>query len=1130
MSYKVLNSQLLPIGDLILENNRGATNFWADQVSRQIAQDDSNKDPASTMSMTLNTTDAHANSKLWNHTLAISFDNTEDVGSKVVAQSSSLLYQDENTGRYYQMAVYQSEEYDNYRTAQAQNAAIIELSKCYTDGKTFNQARLEDVVKYVFSYSSWSANIADDSGTVLDSYVIDAKTSMQAIIQDLQVKYNVDVDAYVELDINGRINNRVVSFEHIGQNNGAKIWYDSNVKGAESIVRTGVSDTLYTKYHISGVAKDGDTTAGSIKSVNGGKDYLVDDDANTLYNPVGAGLDKPTYLEVYLKNTLLSSPDALLSWGKKVVELFNHPRYNYTVTSMHDAYYSLGDTVIVNDQSKKPALVISSRVIKVVSSQANPETNTITLGEFSNLLSVKNEQASTILTIKRDITIAQNAALNAIDTAKLAQDTADKANQSAQTASQKIDETMAAERSRVNGLLDQQTTKIQGVVKEASDYTDSAKAEVLNRAQSLADEAEDSAIAESNKVRDGLAKEIADRQTAVTNANNHADTKISTISAGLDGLSGQFTDYKTSNNGTIITMQGNINANTSAINTKVSVDTFNSTTGDLQTKYGQISARVDSVTTTVSDVQKKNDQQDSDIAQVKVTADSITNWVKDSNDNLTSNFMTALGNKTIVSGSNFATSIQTQTSGQISSAVSTSETGMKSLISQKADSATVGVLSSNLSDLQKSTQWQQISYDDLNFLKTQGNYLITSGAGTNSPMQPWFYITVDAPRGDRITQHVWKDLDASSSYSRTFDGSNWSAWIQIANSSTLLSIFNDQWSLGTSINTSIGQKIATGIAGLPDGTLALTGKSIHLTGDTIVDGSFMTKALSTQDATIGKKLTIGSDGNINSDVFNMSKGSFDINSYVVDPDSAFHTTAYNTFVKINSARYRLNSTSSIMYYTGNMTATDSSGSASANFTTEFAPNHIFLMSSGWTDSSGDGYVHLTEKNITILDGGATVDKATNYSNMNANGIFTSGSIKSNGTTTAGNIQMNGYHAIVSLDGGKMYISTPTGQGDLGVKSLTQSSLVSTKEHIGNVDPEYALSETLKADIRQYNFKSDPTDNVHVTPMIDDVEGKMYIPKDWVAYEGDSVDTYTIIGYLVQSVKALQSQIDELKGK
>lgn len=88
-----------------------------------------------------------------------------------------------------------------------------------------------------------------------------------------------------------------------------------------------------------------------------------------------------------------------------------------------------------------------------------------------------------------------------------------------------------------------------------------------------------------------------------TPAPEDVDTKMATISAGLDGLSGQFTDYKTSNNGTITTMQGNISANTSAINTKVSVNTFNSITGDLQTKYGQVNTKVDSVTTTVGNVQ-----------------------------------------------------------------------------------------------------------------------------------------------------------------------------------------------------------------------------------------------------------------------------------------------------------------------------------------------------------------------------------------------------------------------------------------------------------------------------------------------------------------------------------------------
>ncbi|WLC97583.1 hypothetical protein Q5R05_07965 [Leuconostoc carnosum] len=434
MTYKVLDKNLLPVGDLILENNMGATNFWGDQVTRQLAQDDSNQDPATTMSMTVNSTDAKANNKLWNHTLSLSFDNTEDVGSKVVAQDSYLLYQDEQTGRWYLMNVYQSDEYENYRTAQAQNSAIIELSKIYTTGKIFTQVRLKDVVNYVFSFVPWSAQIADDSSIIIDSYTIDKGTSVQAIIQDLQVKFEVDVDAFVEMDNNGRINNRVISFEHVGHNNGAKIWYGSAVKGAESIRRTGISSTLYTKFYIKGVTKEGDNDSGSIISVNAGKDYIVDDEANELYNPIGASSDVPTYLEVRLENTLLSEPTALLSWGNKIVELFNHPRFNYVVTSMHDADYGLGDTVVVNDSSKKPALVISSRVIQIVTSQASPETNTITLGEFSNLFTVKNEQATTILTLKKDINIVQIAADNAVNRAKLAHDQAVEAQSKAITA------------------------------------------------------------------------------------------------------------------------------------------------------------------------------------------------------------------------------------------------------------------------------------------------------------------------------------------------------------------------------------------------------------------------------------------------------------------------------------------------------------------------------------------------------------------------------------------------------------------------------------------------------------------------------------------------------------------------
>ncbi|MBU7455837.1 phage tail protein [Leuconostoc fallax] len=79
--------------------------------------------------------------------------------------------------------------------------------------------------------------------------------------------------------------------------------------------------------------------------------------------------------------------------------------------------------------------------------------------------------------------------------------------------------------------------------------------------------------------------------------------KVATISAGLDGLSGQFTQYKTSNDGMITTMKGNINANTSAINTKVSLDTFNQKTGEINSRFSQVENDTKAVTTTVGNIQ-----------------------------------------------------------------------------------------------------------------------------------------------------------------------------------------------------------------------------------------------------------------------------------------------------------------------------------------------------------------------------------------------------------------------------------------------------------------------------------------------------------------------------------------------
>lgn len=84
----------------------------------------------------------------------------------------------------------------------------------------------------------------------------------------------------------------------------------------------------------------------------------------------------------------------------------------------------------------------------------------------------------------------------------------------------------------------------------------------------------------------------------------------------------------------------------------------------------------------------------SDIAQVKITADSISNFVRDSSGNISSNFQTALSKTSIITGSTLATSIQKQTSSQISSALTDNNGKIISLINQ--DSSGVQIAGKNI--------------------------------------------------------------------------------------------------------------------------------------------------------------------------------------------------------------------------------------------------------------------------------------------------------------------------------------------------------------------------------------------------------------------------------------------------
>ncbi|RDF88680.1 hypothetical protein DQM10_06995 [Leuconostoc mesenteroides subsp. mesenteroides] len=85
---------------------------------------------------------------------------------------------------------------------------------------------------------------------------------------------------------------------------------------------------------------------------------------------------------------------------------------------------------------------------------------------------------------------------------------------------------------------------------------------------------------------------------------------------------------------------------------------------------------------------------ESSIAQVKITADGINKFVRDSSGNISSDFQTALSKTSIITGSTLATSIQKQTATQISSALTDNNGKIISLINQ--DSSGVQIAGKNI--------------------------------------------------------------------------------------------------------------------------------------------------------------------------------------------------------------------------------------------------------------------------------------------------------------------------------------------------------------------------------------------------------------------------------------------------
>lgn len=1187
--YTVLDENLQVKGRLSLNNGQGNTTFFSDTITTQLATDNAN-DPAGLTTVDYTNQDKQGNAKQWSHTLTISVEAT-DLGTSINT-TDYLMYFDSVADHYYLMKVINTSTDRNsgFITVSAINAAIFELGKQLIQAEqTLAQVDLKTFVSKMYKNAPFSLRVADDNLTVID-YVVSANTSLQALLQDLQTKYDVDVDSWVELDETGRIVDRVLYFGHLGSDNGELIRY-GGAKGFENMTAIEVSDIIYTKLYVTGKTDDKDVTKGHIGTVNNGLEYITDDDANQLMYAIGASQQQPVYLEGTITNSLLSEPKALLEWAKQQIGIFNHPRFNYTVSPLHDQIVALGDTVTVQDFHIKPEILVTSKVIQKTVSFASPETNTFVLGEFSSIFTDNmNKSANVINLIKKDVTVVQEAADYAKAQADAAHAQAVLAQEQAihaQTSADGKTTTYTADSfedlpknanegdfgwvnlsdgrhgySYINGKWEEIINpsmgadidkKVSDVVTQAKDYSDKAiadnqvkidesiksvddKANQLKqdqsgldtKAQGYANQAKADAITSTNQAikesSDSAAANLAQAKIDITNAYQSAD---GTINKKIDDTASSITSTISQNkedaDGKISTVQTTAQQAVDGLKTKVSQSDYNAKTGDLSTKVSTAQQTADHANTTIGNYQKSNDgrvtsaesaikqnadgleltatkqelsdidaktnyrvyQTEKNVAQLKIdttgisstvsklsgdtdskfsqqqqTIDSINSTVQQQGTNISNvstRVQTAEGN--ISTAQNNITGLQSsqkQTADGLSqevsdrksgdstvlqqgkdfttSQVSNSENNMKSLINQKADSATVGVIQNDVSSLKSQVNWQQISFDDMDYLNTTGNYLVTSGKGINSPFTPWFYITVDAPRTDRITQTAWKDINSNLTYKRSLFENTWSAWTQVVSSATLLNIFHDSWSLGTTTNDGITKQMVTGIMGQPDGTLILKGNSLILDGNTTVTGDFYAKGgnfdninashvkFGTLDGyqvnianvnvnnlvgdtitgfnfNINKQMTIASGGIIKSDVVNMDKDNFtvrapNINSHRISSEGYTVFTRDGVF-NINSGMGAFSSDGNISVAVNSNTDPYKRGI----FHSEYGGNNLMMSATGYTNSDPDEFLNMSSARLDYMySKTGLLSDATQHTSLRANLIETTGTLNAFGVT------------------------------------------------------------------------------------------------------------------------------------
>jgi len=377
--YLILDSHLNNIGVLTTD---GATKFTSDSISMQIADTDSSNtqydDDVSVGTDDNYRSEVNTNlqSKKYDHQGTVTVPQGQPDSDKIVA-GNYLAYYDAYLDRWYVMYIYTTTE-ETTMTASVNTVAYVcnmmlrDLAFLVPDAATIKNESIKTIFTRLFQDSGWELEFNTNNAAIQNTDSFDGKTKGTVLLQNMLQLFGVEVTAYVKINSQGKISDKIVE---VTDELSSSIVYEEAVfgKNVTDIKRTTVSAPI-TKLYVYG--PNGET----MEPKNDGKSYIVDDDANNTYNY--AGSLNNTYLEGVITSNQIQSASGLLSWGKQMLTLFNHPRTYYEVTVSPNFLPPLGTTIRFKDKYITPELNATGRVIQRTLSFANPNGNSIAFGEF----------------------------------------------------------------------------------------------------------------------------------------------------------------------------------------------------------------------------------------------------------------------------------------------------------------------------------------------------------------------------------------------------------------------------------------------------------------------------------------------------------------------------------------------------------------------------------------------------------------------------------------------------------------------------------------------------------------------------------------------------------------------------